>query len=150
MADTESKEVEKVEKERDVKGLELSSLFTDPEKENTGVWVKYASGFEVKIARLNSKKYKEFMLRIGKDRARSFENKTMDPDEADNIMREAIAETILLDWRNMYDNGKPVPFSKELALEIMKKSYDFYKELFHLCQERELFLKDNEEAAGKN
>jgi len=150
MADNDKKEVAKVEDKKEVKGLELSSLFTDPEKENAGVWVTYASGFEVKIARLNSKKYKEFMLRIGKDRARSFENKTMDPDEADNIMREAIANTILLDWRNMYDKGKPVPFSKELALEIMEKSYDFYKELFHLCQERELFLKDNEDAAAGN
>lgn len=143
MADNEGK--------KEVKGFRFSNLKTNDDKENNGVWVDYASGFKIKIARMGSRRFKEFMAKAGKPHLRKIQRGNLDNDVADTMMKKAIARTILLDWEGLLDDdNQPIPFSEENALKCLEESYDFYSEVLQLCQERELFQDEEKEAAGKN
>jgi hypothetical protein len=133
----------------DEKGMRLSDFKTDLKAEEEGVWVPYGGGFEVKLGRIGNRRFKEFMMKKGKPHMRKLSSGSMDLDIADTLMRDAIAETILLDWKGLLDDdGKPIPFSKEEAKKALAIE-DFYKEIFAMAQERELFsLKDDEAAQG--
>ena len=131
------------------KGFKLSNFKTDKNAEQEGVWVDYGSGFRVKLGRVGNRKFKEFMLKRGKPHMRKMQQGTMDADTADVLMREAIAQTILLDWEGLLDdNGKPIPYSKEEAKKALEID-DFYQEIFDLAQQRELFsVQDDADALG--
>jgi len=74
----------------------------------------------------------------------------MDADVADTLMRDAIAETILLDWEGLLDDeGKLIPYSKEEAKKALAIE-DFYREIFEMANQRELFTLEDEAAAQGN
>jgi len=132
------------------KGFRLSNFKTDKSKEEEGVWVPYENGFEILIARMGNRRFKEFMMKKGKKHMRQLERGTIDLDTADELMREAILETILLDWRNLLDdNDQQIPYSKEEARKALAID-DFYKEIFELAQQRELYAIEDEKAAQGN
>ena len=139
MADTEQK------------GVPFSRFKTDTKKEEEGVWVKYEGGVSLKIARLNNPKYKEYSLKRSKPHLRRLQAGTIDGDVAEDIMKDAIANTVLLDWKGLLDEkGNEIPFSQEKAREQFDEAHDFYTEVFNLCQQRELFSIEDEEGAEKN
>jgi len=135
----------------DKKGMRLSAFKTDTKAEQDGVWVPYEHGFEVKLARIGNPRFKEFMMKNGKQQMRRLtSSQDVDLDTADELMREAIAETILLDWRGLLDDhDKPIPFSKEEARKALQID-DFYREIFSLAQERSLFAIQDQKAAEGN
>lgn len=50
------------------------------------------------------------------------------PDDVfTEITREAVAETILVDWEGITREGVPVPYSKEEALSALRQMKDFYE-----------------------
>lgn len=132
-------------------GFRFSKLKTDENLENEGTWVDYESTFRVKIARIGCRRYKEYMMKAGKPHMRSLKRGEIDNDLADDILRKAIAETILLDWEGLYDdNDNPIPFSKENALTCLNESTDFYLEIFAMAQDRENFKIKDQAIAEKN
>ena len=91
------------------------------------------------------------MLKASKPHMRKLQTGTIDNDTADELMKRAIARTVLVDWEGLLDdNDQAIPFSPEEALKCLQESEDFYKEIFALAGERDLFQKQDEEAAGKN
>lgn len=138
MADTEKK------------GLPFATFRTDKDKELDGVWVEYESGFAVRVARLNNPRYKEFTLKRSKPHMRKVQARTIDAELAEDIMKDAIAHTVLLDWRGLLDDERnEIPFSPDKARELFDEAQDFYTEMFQLCQQRELFAIEIEDGAAK-
>lgn len=53
----------------------------------------------------------------------------LDPTKQDDIARKAFVGTVLLDWKNLTENGKPLKFSNDNALRLLKDFPIFYEDL---------------------
>jgi len=133
------------------KGFRFDNFVTDEKSENEGVWIDYASGFRLKLARIGCPAFKEFMLKRGKPHMRSIEAGVMDDEIAEDMMKDAIAETIIKGWEGLLDGeGKEIPYSKETARELLDVPGDFYDEVFALAKQREHFRVAKTEGTAKN
>jgi hypothetical protein len=123
------------------KGFEFSNFVTDKEKENEGVVVNYTSAFWLKIARIGCPAYKEYILKNG-DIAQLGMGE-IDPKVADNLVKEAVAYTIVKDWGGLIDeDGNEIEFTPEKCLEMFNESEDFFQEVFRLANSRNNFKGD--------
>jgi hypothetical protein len=108
----------------------LSGIRTDPDKESSGVWVTYEDDIELKLARMNNPAFDKFLeTRQGPNLGKFRKQKQTDAEQ-DALIKDAVAATILLDWKGIEDeDGKLVPFSKEKASELVKDPSlrDFYR-----------------------
>lgn len=117
--------------------MSLYSVFkTDHSKEREGRWfelvgIKNEDGTEpgFKMARMSraNPEYQAAIERLSKDIKQAVDLDTLTEDVAGPIMRGVFVETILLDWRNVYDeNGQAIPYSKEAALKLFTELPDLY------------------------
>jgi hypothetical protein len=103
--------------------LKLSSLKADLQKEEEGDWVDAPDlpGVRLKVRSLEYKQY-----RIARDikvqhLMRKYGRKPIPPDVQTKEYGKLYADHILLDWEGLAeDDGKPVAFTKELALELLR------------------------------
>lgn len=103
--------------------MDITKLQTDEEKA-AGVWIKApwseddGPAAEFCIAYTGtSKTYKRALVR-GTRKHSQVELKQK-PELAEAITREAIAEGILLDWKNVFEGEKPLPCTKENKLKVL-------------------------------
>lgn len=85
-----------------------------------GVWIEdlpEAPGIRLKVRGWSSEKVQS--LKSFKERRASRKDRDVSGNLAHaaqiRIIREVVAEAILLDWDGLTEGGKPVPYSKELA-----------------------------------
>lgn len=133
--------------------FDIGAFDTNTDSEENGVWIDYTSVFSVKLARINCPAYKEYMLKRTKPHVRAIEIGSVDNAFFENITKDAIAETIIKDWKGLGRKDSDgimveVPYSKEEARKLLDKE-DFYVEIRALAQSRDFFVEDSvEEAAG--
>jgi len=133
------------------KGFRFSNFTTDADKESEGVWIDYTGDFKLKICRIGCPAFKEFMLKRGKPHMRSMEAGSLDPNIADDLMKDALAQTIIKDWKGLLDDkDEEIPFSTETARQLLDTPGDFYDEVFTLAKQRENFKIDKTEGTAKN
>ncbi len=132
--------------DKEVKGYCFDNFKVDKEKSEEGVWIAYANGFRIKMTRVGCPAYKEYMASRLKVHARGAE----DSDISDDLVKDAMAETIIKDWENLLDGEKKqIPYSKETARQLLDVPGDFYEEMFGLAKGREHFKIDQtNEIAG--
>lgn len=130
------------------KSFNISNLRTDGQQEVEGVWVETGVGDSAfRIARFNNPQYRAYVAKHTKplQLAAGF-GQPIDPEKLEEIVSNAIAETILLDWRDIEEetpvldaNGvpvvnedgtpatslTPVPFSKATARRFLNDIPDF-------------------------
>lgn len=102
--------------------MEISEIRRDASKVASGQWVDdipnmgdlrlCVRGLQCAQARALRERKERRVDRSGRDR-----DGTILPKVRDAILAEVMLEVILLDWDGITDNGKPVPYSKELAKE---------------------------------
>lgn len=88
--------------------------------EEDGKWIKF-DGFELKIRRLNSKASDKARSEAVKPYQDNIQNNTLTDEAAEEILNKQICYGIIADWRGddiVDDDGKPVPFSGDAALEV--------------------------------
>jgi len=105
----------------------------------------------VLIAGTDSPKYRHFLqkkmrphyMRRGAD---------IDPETQDKLMGEAIAECVILNWRNWTVQGQVWPFSKQKVLEVWNNPQwvRLKERLLALMNETEVFKAVQEELVQKN
>jgi len=133
------------------KGFHFSNFKTNENSETEGVWVDYASGFRIKIARIGCPAFKEFMIKRGKPHQRSIDSGTIGNEIAEELMKDAIAETIIKDWEGLLDDeDKEIPYSKEDARKMLDVAHDFYDEIYELAKQREHFKVNKIEGTAGN
>lgn len=132
--------------------MKLNALKQNVDKEQSGVWVEY-EGTEVSflIARMNNPRYTEKIRKATKvGRGMRFRKAE---DVTDKLVLEAVAETILLDWKGLEDeSGKPIPFSTSAAMEILSDPQyrDVYNFILMFASDRENFLNEEVDSIVKN
>lgn len=89
-----------------------------------GVWAKY-EGSKLLIAHMSSMRFQRKLARLQQPFRAKMDRGTLDPVQHKDILCEAMAGTMLLDWDDVTDKqGGKVPFSEELAITVLKGRSD--------------------------
>lgn len=132
--------------------MELSELAQDIDLEEEGVDVELPCGATVKVARLNNSKARARTDRLmARFRHLTRAGKDVPAKEQRRIVIEVIAHDVLKGW-SLAEDGKPVPYTPERAIEIMsdEKFRDFFDEVREAAQYRETFVRQEVEDGAKN
>lgn len=90
--------------------LELNSIAVEPALADKGVWAEYMGG-RFLLAR-RGPKYQARLVELYNESLDLVKSGTPEGNEKSlDIFRQAFAETILLDWDGIAQDGKPLPFS---------------------------------------
>lgn len=109
---------------------------TDLTKETEGFWYKVNKKVSVRLARAGGAnmaftKVMEEKTREHRKRGGVLEGDRVDVELMTDIMKQAFAETIILDWKGFTKkaDGKPLACSSKAAYEVMLALPDLYNEL---------------------
>jgi len=100
----------------------IDSVKTDIDKETNGVWVDFAAGIQLKIARSRNLKYQEEIRRLLEPAVGEMRNEIITTEAFAALLLRVRAKTVLLDWKNIEENGVTVPYSVEKAIKYIKKT----------------------------
>jgi hypothetical protein len=131
----------------------IERIKSDLKKESSGVWIPFAEGVELKIARARNPLYLERLQVLVEPHRQSIRDDTMNTDVLGDILKKVRAETILLDWKNIEDkNGNTIPYSSRQALEFFNdpELKELYAFVVITSERAELFRKDFVKESEKN
>lgn len=105
--------------------MDISALKRTPERAaaiETGEWISdipQMGDVRLKVRGIGSKLYQTTVARLSRAVTRDGRNRdnSLKNDVAAKITGEALAEHILLDWDGFTEEGEPLAYSKELALQ---------------------------------
>ena len=84
-------------------GFNFGDLMVDEGVSKDGVWVDFYSGSQLKIASTNTPSYKSKLTKLARANKLILDDSTPDNYEAvQKITTEALATTVLLDWRGIH------------------------------------------------
>jgi hypothetical protein len=131
----------------------IDAVRSDLNKENQGVWVPYQMGIELKVARLGNPAYQQALVTLTEARKALLGCMELSDDQRADVQKEAVARTVLLDWRGIEDDeGNPIPYSPDQALLWFRdpELWRLYTFILMVGLEEERFRKSVLEAAAKN
>ena len=118
---------------------------TDKEKEVSGAWLPI-QGSSFLIARANSRAYRISLAKALEANAEALKADTQESEDLDNaLLAGVLAETILLDWKDVKVDGKVMKYSKKLAKDLMTQLPDFCDMIRACATNMENFRADREE-----
>lgn len=139
----------------------LKDLGIDAKKVQSGVWINLATREEIEesaigetisavlVARAGNRKFnQQYADKLMKSRGR----RAVEDDRDLRMRAEVIAETVILDWRNLKANGQPWPYSKAnvIAVVVDETYAEFFELLMTLAQDVTYFRLEVNEAIVKN
>lgn len=131
--------------------MRLSNFAVDSKKANEGTWVQVGEGLEILIARLGNEKYKKFLRSAGKGLSVQVRTGNMNLEQAAELQKLAVANTVLLGWKGLEgDDGKPVEYSVQKAVELFNTHQDFYDLVVEYANDASMFKAQVQEDARGN
>lgn len=125
---------------------------SDIERERHGLWLDYGDAGEFLVARAGgaNKAYEKALNRITKPHRRALEAEAIDNDKAFDLMKQAFAEAVVLDWKGVTNaEGEELPYSKDNCLWLLRELDDLFHALREDAHKASLFRAAlREEAAG--
>lgn len=131
----------------------IETIKTDLQKEIDGVWVPFAEGIELKIARERNSKYQEELRKLVDPVRKDIRDDTIDIEELNKILLKVRAKTILVDWKNIESkDGETIPYSPEKAEEFFNdpELRDFYIFVVTIASDADSYKKELVKEAEKN
>ncbi len=125
--------------------MDIAKLRVSEQKIEQGVWLDY-DGSEFLVASSRSHRYRRAVERAHRRYESTIRRKALSSDESDRIMHAIHAETILLDWRGVTEDGKPVAYSKEACMRLLASVPEFYDWLVEVAANVEVFRDADTEA----
>jgi len=131
---------------------DINSIKIDLKKEIEGIWVDFAEGIQLKIARVRNVKYIELLQNLIEPYRKNIREDKVKAEDFADILLEVRAKTILLDWKNIEENGKSIPYSVEKAIEYFKNPElkDFYNFVVIVSENADQYKKDLIKDSEKN
>lgn len=130
--------------------MDLKKFKTDKNLEIEGVWFNIDETCRLCVARFGNDRFKELMSKKARPYKQSIRNDTLPEALYDKLLVDAMAETILLGWENLEENGQPVPYSVENAKRLLTEYKDFRDLVSNFSNEAAAFKAEEREADVKN
>lgn len=99
--------------------MDINQLRTDLSAEEQGVWVTYQGDVQFKLARIDNPRYTAKLAAAIKPHRKAIRTDTMPDKDLLEITTAVLAETVVLDWKGIEEDGKPVKYSVEKAKEFL-------------------------------
>lgn len=131
---------------------DLKRIKVDNEKIESGVWVDYVEDIQLCIANINNPAYKEARKKALKPHLRQMRLGKIESDQVLDILKPAVAKHVLLGWKNIEEDNKPLEYSSQKALELFKdpEMFTFFDFVLETASENEFFKQDMVEDGVKN
>lgn len=120
------------------------------EKEIQGVWLEITGGAKLLIARAGNEEYVKRYNRIPTAVRNMIEQGRVSNENAEPVLAALIADTVLLNWEGLTDDGEEIVYSKDKAIEMIVKYPNFFTLVWDLATEQENFAQDEAEEDSKN
>ena len=132
--------------------MDLKSFETDKQLEVDGVWVDIGDddGTQLLVARIGNDNYNRLIRTKLKPYRNLLQRNAMPEPTQEKILTEVLAETILLDWKNLKYNGKKVAYSPARACELLMGIPDFRELVMEIANSMETYRVIEKEADAKN
>lgn len=130
--------------------MDLSQFDVSDELSVRGCWVSIGKDAKLRVARMNNESYREFIKKKTKPYRSAMRAGTLDEDLMTEIVVQAMARHILLDWDGLTEKGAKIPYTVEKAEEILRTKEPFRDLVLSLSQDQELFQEAEVEDAEKN
>lgn len=131
--------------------MDLSTFKTDKTKETEGTWFDVdADGTAVLVARSGNKKYNKLLEKLVKPHRHALRSRNVPDELIEKLMAEAMAGTILLDWKGFTLEGKDLPYSQSTAKEMLQAYPDFRKMIDEFSNDINSFKEVDDEEDLKN
>lgn len=129
-----------------------NSFTTDPELEKRGVVLDFGNGEWVRIARAggSNKKFIQAFESLMKPYRRAFQLGTMDDKKAAEILHEAFAKAIVLEWHITDKDGKDIEFTVENAKKVFTDLPEFFGTIKTEAENMSNFKRQAQEEEAKN
>ena len=126
--------------------MELKDFKTDKDKEKDGIWEDLGDGCSVLVARYGNQAMVKAYRRYPRILRQRLESGQIDDDKSATVMAKVMADTILLDWKGLKEDGKEVVYSKEECTRILVEYPDIRGMIFEISNEAQLY---HDESVGK-
>jgi hypothetical protein len=131
--------------------FELDSLFIDPEIGEKGVWVDFYGDSKLKLASIESAKYKSLLAKLARQNRLKMAEEN---DESNAVMAdvtcEALARCVLLDWKGIGIAGQAdVPYTWQMGKDALLKSQKFREFVSDRAADTTIFKKELVEEVKK-
>jgi hypothetical protein len=102
--------------------MEINRLLGDKEQQESGTWVTHETGAEFKIVYSESKVPRDYVAkRMSKARMKS-RKAFVSGEVMAEITLDLLVDHIVLDWKNITNNGEPYEYSKEHCRWLLENS----------------------------
>lgn len=120
------------------------------QKLEVGVWAEYKGG-QFLIAHAGNDKFQRVLARLQRPHRRKIQRDELDPVEQKRITLAAIAEAILLDWKDVTDaDGNEIKYSVKIAVRALTNDPDFRDFVMEFSAEMENFREEELEEEGNS
>jgi hypothetical protein len=120
--------------------MELLDYYTDGPKSTDGVWIDQGDGGRLRIARMDNPNYKKHV-----QQARTklkLRRGAMSDEETKEVLKDAVAHTILLDWEGVTIDGETVPYRPDYALKVFDALPSFLDMVVNLAYTEDYFREE--------
>lgn len=130
--------------------MDIIATFTTDEKlEAEGKWFPLSKTAKVLVARSGNDKYMSVLRQKMKEAQIDLSAGEEAEKLAEDVLIEVMAETLLLGWEGITQDGKPVPYSREQARTYLRIK-DFRKKIAGFSDNFEAFRAKAEVEQGKD
>lgn len=130
--------------------MELKNFKTDKDKEEKGVWEELGDGCSVLIARHGNPAMLKAYSKYPRLLRQRLENGQADDEESASILSKVVADTILLDWKGLKEDGKEIAYSKEECVRVLTEYPDVRAMILEMAQEAHLYHSKSVSKTAKN
>lgn len=132
--------------------MDLNSLKVDTKKQTDGVWFDHDGETSFLIARMGNPKFKKLFGKLMAPHSKRFNDGKLSQKIQNELMAKAVSSTILLGWKGLTLDGKPIEFSQEKAFEILSDdtSDEFLALIIQYAEDNENYRNSELEETAKN
>lgn len=134
--------------------VSIYDLFaTDTNMERDGIWIDYGKFGKILIARAggSNERFQKSLERHSRPHRKQIANETLDEDIANELLRKAFSESVVLNWEGIKDkDGSELPFSRDNVMKLFKDLPDLFVDLREQAQKAANFRAEEVDDDLKN
>ena len=115
-----------------------------------GVWADFGDS-KFLVTHMSNVAFQRAVMRLQSPHKSKIEKGTLDPQISRDIMSKAMAQALVLDWKDVVDGeDKPVVFTSEACFKALKNNEDLRDFISEFAMNLENFRKEAKDALSKS